>query len=99
MKIREFQTLMKDLYLKRDQRRGKEKTFIWLVEEVGELAKTFNKGKSFTKDYVEGEFADIFAWLCSVANLLDVDLEKAVLNKYNGKCPRCKKNPCDCEFR
>ena len=97
MKIQEFQALMKDLYFERDLKRGKYKTFIWLVEEIGELSKTFNK--DFTKKEVEDEFADIFAWLCSVANLLNVDLEKAVLAKYNNKCPRCEKKPCNCEFR
>ena len=97
MKIQEFQLLMKDIYFERDQKRGKDKTFIWLVEEIGELSKTFNK--DFTKKEVESEFADIFAWLCSVANLLDIDLEKAVSTKYNNTCPRCKKNPCNCEFR
>ncbi|NHI93159.1 MAG: nucleotide pyrophosphohydrolase [Candidatus Lokiarchaeota archaeon] len=95
MKINEFQQLMKDIYFERDQKRGVEKTFIWLVEEVGELAKTFNK--RYEKDEIDSEFADVLAWLCSVANLLNVNLEEMVTKKYSN-CPRCKKKPCKCEI-
>ena len=38
MKISEFQKLIKDLYIKQDQERGRSDTFIWLIEEIGELA-------------------------------------------------------------
>jgi len=31
-----------------------------------------------------GEFADVLAWLCTLANISDVDLEKA-LEKYTIK--------------
>ena len=96
MRINEFQDLMKSLYFKRDGKRGVETTFIWLVEEIGELAKCFNK--SMNKNEIESEFADIFAWLCSVANLLNIDLEQAIIGKYDNSCPRCKNNPCNCEF-
>ena len=97
LRISQFQELMKQLYYTRDQKRGAEKTYIWLVEEIGELARTFNK--PIDKNEVEAEFADIIAWLSSLANLLDVDLERAVTQKYPNKCPRCGKNPCKCEFR
>jgi len=97
MRISQFQELMKQLYFTRDQKRGAEKTYIWLVEEIGELASSFNK--PIDKNEVESEFADIIAWLSSLANLLDVDLESAVTKKYPNKCPRCEKNPCNCNFR
>ncbi|MHA1799403.1 MAG: MazG nucleotide pyrophosphohydrolase domain-containing protein [Candidatus Helarchaeota archaeon] len=96
MKISEFQMHMKELYLTRDQKRGIEKTFIWFIEEVGELARTFNKKSR--KSEIESEFADVLAWLCSVANLLDVDLEESVKKKYEN-CPKCHKNPCECELK
>ena len=97
MRILQFQELMKQLYFARDKKRGAEKTYIWLVEEVGELARTFNK--PIDKNEVESEFADIIAWLSSLANLLNIDLESAVMKKYPNKCPRCNNNPCSCEFR
>ena len=46
----------------------------------------------------EKEFADVFAWLASLANIVDIDLEKAALSKYNNKCPKCGLSPCDCQF-
>ncbi len=42
MKISDFQNLMKELYLHRDSNRGISNTFIWLIEEIGELAFLFN---------------------------------------------------------
>ena len=81
------------MYFHRDSERGLEKTFLWFVEEVGELAEALRKGK---REDMEEEFADVLAWLVSLANLADVDLEKAVLKKYPGVCPYCGKSPCEC---
>ena len=50
------------------------------------------------KDATEKEFADVIAWLSSLANLLDIDLEQAALNKYPHKCPKCHASPCKCTF-
>ena len=86
--------MMKEIYFERDKKRGVSKTFCWLVEEIGELAKSINK-KNLD---VGQEFADVLAWLCSVANLFEIDLEKVATDKYNNCCPKCKKNPCKCEF-
>ncbi len=33
-----FQQLIRDMYLKKDMARGVDGTFMWLMEEVGELA-------------------------------------------------------------
>jgi NTP pyrophosphatase (non-canonical NTP hydrolase) len=74
--IREFQNLMRMLYEKRDQKRGIEKSLMWLQTELGELFEAF-LGKN--KDALEEEIADIFAWLSSVCNLLDIDIEKISL--------------------
>ena len=74
MHISEFQQLISKKYKKRDQQRGTAATFMWFIEEVGELATALvsddekNKGE---------EFADVFAWLCTLANINNVDLEKA----------------------
>ena len=44
---------------------------------------------------VEHELGDALAWLASVANLVGVDLAKAV-SRYAGDCPRCGATPCAC---
>ncbi|MCW4022352.1 MAG: nucleotide pyrophosphohydrolase [Candidatus Bathyarchaeota archaeon] len=95
MDIKEFQKLMKQLYFSRDAERGEEKTLSWLEEEVQELREALQEGD--TKE-AEKEFADVLAWLASLANVVGVDLEKAALSKYANKCPKCKLNPCDCPF-
>ena len=95
MRIREFQELMKDLYIDKDKQRGISNTFIWLVEEVGELATELNNGSD--KDKISEEMADILAWMCSLANLFEIDLESAIFEKYHNKCPKCDSNPCQCD--
>ena len=95
VQIHEFQEMMKRLYFKRDSERGAEGTFNWLVDEITELGKEV-KGKD--KEAMEKEFADVIAWLASLANIMKIDLEKATLNKYNNKCPKCQQSPCQCMF-
>ena len=80
MHISEFQQLISRKYEKRDRERGIPATFMWFVEEVGELSTALaSKNREATKE----EFADVFAWLCTLANISDVDIEKAC-SKYTG---------------
>jgi NTP pyrophosphatase (non-canonical NTP hydrolase) len=95
MQIREFQEMMKQLYLKRDFERGVEGTFNWLVDEVAELGQEL---KSCNREATEKEFADVIAWLASLANIIGIDLEKVAVDKYNYKCPKCQNLPCSCIF-
>ncbi|MEM2105546.1 MAG: MazG nucleotide pyrophosphohydrolase domain-containing protein [Candidatus Bathyarchaeia archaeon] len=95
MHIREFQELMSRLYFHRDSQRGVEKTFEWLVEEVAELGDAL---KAEDKKALENEFADVIAWLASLANIVNIDLEKAAFSKYDNKCPKCRQAPCQCPF-
>jgi NTP pyrophosphatase (non-canonical NTP hydrolase) len=96
MKISEFQELIKDLYFNQDQKRGRNPTFIWLIEEIGELANIL-KNPEVNKEKASEEIADIIAWTTSLANILNIDLESAILNKYPYKCIKCNSNPCICE--
>ena len=80
MRISEFQQLIAKKYQRRDQERGIPATFMWFVEEVGELATSL--ASSDEKNKAE-EFADVFAWLCTLANISNVDLEQAC-EKYTG---------------
>jgi NTP pyrophosphatase (non-canonical NTP hydrolase) len=81
MEIREFQELIARRYKARDQERGVPRTFMWFVEEVGELSTALAAGTD--RANIEEEFADVFAWLCTLANITDVDLETAC-RKYTG---------------
>jgi NTP pyrophosphatase (non-canonical NTP hydrolase) len=74
MHIRQFQQLIAKKYQQRDQQRGIPATFMWFVEEVGELATALAGDDQHNK---AEEFADVLAWLCTLANISSVDLEKA----------------------
>jgi NTP pyrophosphatase (non-canonical NTP hydrolase) len=93
MHVHEFQKMMKQIYFHRDSERGIEGTFNWLVEEVEELREAMNEGD---RKALENEFADVLAWLASLANVVNVDLEKAAISKYDNKCPKCGLTPCEC---
>ena len=92
MQIRELQALMARLYAGRDAERGRDATFRWFTEEVGELAKALRTGD---RANLEHEFGDVLAWLASLATLESVDLEQAV-TRYAAGCPKCRTSPCDC---
>jgi len=96
MHIHEFQEMMRHLYFKRDFERGVNGTYNWLVDEVEELGEELKKGTNI--EATEKEFADVIAWLASLANILGIDLEKAAINKYKNKCPKCGQSPCQCTF-
>jgi len=81
MQIAQFQHLIREKYGKRDRERGTPATFMWFIEEVGELATALSGDDHANK---EEEFADVFAWMCTLANINDVDLEKAC-EKYTAK--------------
>jgi NTP pyrophosphatase (non-canonical NTP hydrolase) len=79
--LSDFQALIDTMYSRKDEARGVEGTFMWLMEEVGELA---------------AEFADVLAWLATIANVAGIDLQRAVLDKYGGGCPGCGAMVCTC---
>ncbi|MBM4103736.1 MAG: nucleotide pyrophosphohydrolase [Planctomycetes bacterium] len=81
MEICEFQKFIDKKYGKRDRERGTAATFMWFVEEIGELATALAGDDHANK---EEEFADVLAWMCTLANVNNVDLEKAI-EKYTKK--------------
>lgn len=87
--------MMKQLYFHRDSGRGVKGTYNWLVDELEELREAL---EGSDKEATEKEFADVIAWLASLANIIGIDLESATVQKYNGKCPKCKQSPCQCTF-
>jgi NTP pyrophosphatase (non-canonical NTP hydrolase) len=92
VELAELQSRIEALYGARDRQRGVDGTFRWWVEEVGEVAKALRGGDQAE---LEHELGDALAWLASVANLVGVDLAKAV-GRYAGDCPRCGGAPCAC---
>lgn len=82
--LRQFQKHISDKYEATDRARGSAATFLWFIEEVGELATALH-GKD--RANLEEEFADVIAWLCTLANINDVDLAGAVIRKYLSKDP------------
>ncbi|MCX7704531.1 MAG: nucleotide pyrophosphohydrolase [Planctomycetota bacterium] len=96
MEIKKAQKVISKTYFERDAGRGLSKTFLWFVEEVGELAKALRKGD---KKSLKEEFADVLAWLLSVAEITGVDMEEAFVEKYGRGCPACSSSPCTCAPR
>ena len=94
MHIHEFQKMMRRLYFHRDSKRGVKATYNWLADELLELV---NLLKEVTRKQPK-DFADVIAWLASLANITGIDLESTAIQKYNGKCPKCTKSPCKCNF-
>ena len=93
MKISEFQKLIEDIYFDKDSQRGLMGTFAWFVEEVGELSRELRSCGATRK--LRDEFADVLAWLSTLATLAGVDLEAAA-EKYSQGCPKCYQTPCIC---
>jgi NTP pyrophosphatase (non-canonical NTP hydrolase) len=96
LSLAQFQRLIRDTYDRKDRRRGVEGTFMWFMEEVGELAAVLRSG---TAENREEEFADVLAWLATLANIVEVDLEQAAEKKYGAGCPGCKQIPCVCDLK
>lgn len=94
MEIAEFQSLIRQLYLEKDRKRGTEATLLWLVEEVGELLEAHRRQD---REGMEEEIADIIAWVASYANLRGINLEEALEKKYPGRCRYCNSAPCICD--
>ena len=85
--------MIETMYSSKDEARGIDGTFMWLMEEVGELASALREGDHAS---VSAEFADVLAWLATIANVAEVDLERAVLEKYGSGCPGCGEMVCVC---
>ncbi len=92
--LQDFQKLIREMYHEKDVARGIDGTFMWLIEEVGELASALREG---TPEELAAEFADVLAWLSTIANVANVDLAQAVRDKYGAGCPGCGLLVCTCD--
>ena len=92
--MKKIQQHIKELYYQKDKKRPIEKNILKFIEEIGELSEAIIKQE---KKQMEEEFADVLAWLVSLANIYDIDLETAFYKKYPpGPCPKCHQKPCIC---
>jgi NTP pyrophosphatase (non-canonical NTP hydrolase) len=115
--LRDFQTLIRNMYFEKDAARGVAGTFMWLAEEMGELASDLRKIEQVKfspnqtlddtkkvspeelgalESNLREEFADVMAWLITIANIVDVDVSEAISQKYGSGCPGCKNFVCIC---
>jgi len=96
MTLDDLQALIERMYSAKDRERGTPATFLWLCEEIGELAAALREGTHAEKS---AEFADVIAWLVTLANINDVNLSKALASKYGNGCPGCGKFICSCNAK
>src|SRR5215218_5653808 len=81
--IAQFQKHIAEHYEKHDRARGTPGTWLHFSEEIGELARALARNDD--RANLEEEFADVIAWLCTLANITDVDLAAAIGKKYLGE--------------
>ncbi len=96
MTLDDLQALIEKMYSDKDRQRGAAATFLWFCEEVGELAAAVGHG---TQEEKAGEFADVLAWLVTLANISDINLTEALTAKYGHGCPGCGKLVCSCDAK
>ncbi|ALU11920.1 nucleotide pyrophosphohydrolase [Ignicoccus islandicus DSM 13165] len=77
--LRELERVIEERYFEQDWNRGVSWTFLWFIEEIGELSEAILKKK---REKIEEEMADVLAWLLSIANVLGIDLCEAFRKKY-----------------
>lgn len=86
--VAQIQSIIRDRYFASDNERGTGGTFLYFMEEIGELATALaNNNRRRSEPTPEEranlaeEFADVIAWLCTLANINGIDLTEA-LTKY-----------------
>lgn len=106
--IEAFQKLIREMYFEKDVARGVPATFMWLLEEVGELSTALRETSpkeaqrippaefAERRKNLKAEFADVLAWLATIANVAEVDLGAAIADKYGSGCPGCQDFVCVC---
>ncbi|MEJ2637221.1 MAG: MazG nucleotide pyrophosphohydrolase domain-containing protein [Calditrichia bacterium] len=86
--LKDYQEYVAELERERgfEEQSARDKCLL-LGEEVGELFKAVRKAEGIRIDpasrvsELEGELADIFIYLCAIANRFDIDLKAAFLKK------------------
>ena len=85
---------MREVYLEKDSTTGVNGTIIRTFQEMAELSEAVCENQD--EHMINEELADVFAWLLSLANLLEIDMDQAFRAKYGKGCPKCSQIPCAC---
>ncbi len=93
LSIADLQRHIRQMYFEKDVARGVDGTFMWLMEEIGELASAL---RGNDRQNLAEEFADVIAWLVTIANVAEIDLAAALAAKYGSGCPGCARLVCIC---
>ncbi len=93
LSVGDLQRHIHQMYFEKDVARGVDGTFMWLMEEVGELASAL---RGDDRENLAEEFADVIAWLATIANVAGIDLNAALVAKYGSGCPGCQRLVCEC---
>ena len=99
LSLAKMQSLIQGMYGDKDEARGIPGTFMWLMEEVGELSSALRENEAAGGPATEAlafEFADVLAWLATIANVADINLTEAMKIKYGDGCPGCGNMVCEC---
>jgi NTP pyrophosphatase (non-canonical NTP hydrolase) len=88
-----WQEMFKKIYGRVNTIAGTEKCWLHIHEELGEVSRAYRlKARGNLRD----ELADVFAWLAAFCNNSRIDIESAVLERYQGRCDVCAKEKCRC---
>jgi len=78
MEISDFQRHIDRMYSDKDRARGASATFLWLAEEIGELASAIADGNRAQK---QEEFADVHIRVCQQSRRTDSNCKPGALQQ------------------
>ena len=93
LSIADLQRHIRQMYYEKDVARGTDGTFMWLMEEIGELASAL---RGDDRENLAEEFADVIELLSTIANVAEIDLKAALQAKYGRGWPGCSRLVCEC---
>ena len=87
--IREFQGYFREIYPNNDL--SEDYIYAYFSRTVSYLCKNLSSRHNSTDSFIE-----TVAWLFSLANKFEIDIQEAVLRRYPGVCHYCISRPCQC---
>ena len=92
--LNNFKNQTRDLCVKKGWHKASvEQVWLYLIEEIGELAGSIRRSKNQFRDEkrikLEDEMGDVFSYLFQLAGMLDIDLDAMWVKN---QCKALKKN-------
>jgi NTP pyrophosphatase (non-canonical NTP hydrolase) len=101
--ITQWRRHLRKIYGQANHENGIEFAVFRLQEELNEISEIefitrFANDISVEefREKISREFADAFAWIFGIANILDVELDGRAKVWAFKDCPDCETNPCNC---